>query len=83
MLELKDFYDDQLILRQVRREAVREAAEMGEEDGEDDGPVNSQKLRRETMNVGTSDIDEEEESQPVKRERRPMGRVASEESDEE
>lgn len=36
MLELKDFYDDQIILRQVKRAAAQAAAEMEEDEDEDE-----------------------------------------------
>lgn len=41
MLELKDFYDDQIILRQVKRQAALEREEMEEDDMDDDEPVRS------------------------------------------
>ena len=34
MLQLKDFYDDQMILRQVKRQAAQAAAEAEEEEEE-------------------------------------------------
>jgi hypothetical protein len=62
MLELDDFYDDQIILRQVKRQAAEAAAELEEEDMEDeddDAPPSAQQ-QRSNRQLGDSDGDVEE-----------------------
>jgi hypothetical protein len=55
MLELKDFYDDQLVLRRVQR-AEKEAARVNDDEDEEDLPPRGTQRNRPTQ------IDEEDDN---------------------
>jgi hypothetical protein len=76
MLTLKDFYDDALLARQVKR-ALKKDAQQDDDDGDDDNiPPGTQRNRPEPIDDGSDDgvdIEEEEERSQmiarIKRER--------------
>jgi E3 SUMO-protein ligase NSE2 len=79
MLELKDFYDDTLLARQVKhaeKEAAREEDEDEDEEEDEVAPRGTQRSRPEQIDSDEVDIDEEDEAEQhrqhiakVKRER--------------
>jgi hypothetical protein len=75
MLELKDFYDDQLLLRQVKR-ATKQAAAAELDEDEDDyaGPRGTQSARPEQID----DDEDDDEGVDVEDRRRTIARVKRE-----
>jgi hypothetical protein len=73
MLELKDFYLDNLILRQVKRQEAQAAADMDDDLGEGDDIIvpGTQFNRPQDVNSGAVDL--EDRKQVVKRERMSRG----------
>src|ERR1700722_11526123 len=70
MLELKDFFDDQMILRQVKRQAAQAAAEMDDlGDAEDDVPVSMQRKMPDEASINFNDHTAEDRRRTTKPER--------------
>ena len=76
MLELKDFYDDQLLLRQVKRSRKQAAAAQLDDEDEEDyaGPRGTQSNRPESID----DEDEDEGDDIEEDRRRTIARVKRE-----
>ncbi|KAF7890741.1 uncharacterized protein EAF01_010550 [Botrytis porri] len=69
LIAMKDMYDDQLVMRQVRRATQRERSE--DSDDEDDAPRGTQRNRPEELDDESTflDVDDEERRRSVKREK--------------
>ena len=75
MLELKDFYLDNLILRQVKRQEAQAAADMEDDLGEGDDIIvpGTQLNRPRDVDSGAEDQVDEARKHAVKRERMRRG----------
>jgi len=75
MLELKDFYLDSLILRQVKRQEAQAAAEMEDDLGEGDDIIvpGTQLNRPQDVDSGAEDQIDEHQKHAVKREMMSRG----------
>lgn len=69
LIAMNDMYDDQLLLRQVKRATQRERSEDSDE--EDDAPRGTQRNRPEELDDESTflDADDEERRRSVKREK--------------
>lgn len=75
MLELNDFYLDNLILRQVKRQEAQAAADMEDdlEEGDDVIVPGTQMKRAEDVESGAEDLADEDQWHAVKKERLSRG----------
>jgi hypothetical protein len=75
MLELKDFYLDNLILRQVKRQEAQAAADMEDDLGEGDDIIvpGTQMKKPQDIESGTEDQVDEDRLHAVKKERMSRG----------
>jgi len=75
MLELKDFYLDTLILRQVKRQEAQAAADMEDDLGEGDDVIvpGTQLNRPQDVDSGAEDQVDEDRKHAIKRERMSRG----------
>lgn len=69
LIAMKDMYDDQLVLRQVRRATQKERTDDSDDD--DDSPRGTQRNRPEELNDESTflDVDDEDRRRSVKKER--------------